>query len=103
MDIIKSQRRTFGSLSRRTRVGWRRLRSRRLGLELLELRQMLSGTPVSTIGLAFQVVDDATANISFRYGTDGLTQGPVPLAVDATELNVGFLCAVREVRRAFES
>ncbi len=41
---------------------------------------MLSGTPVSTTGLTFHVVDDATANISYQYNTSGAPQGTTSLA-----------------------
>jgi hypothetical protein len=41
---------------------------------------MLSGTPVSTTGLTFHVVDDATANISYQYTASGGAQGTTSLA-----------------------
>ncbi len=75
----KKQRPRLNSRSDRTRAGWLKLRSRRLTLEALEPRQMLSGTPVSTGGLVFHVVDDATANVSYQYNTSGSQQGSATL------------------------
>lgn len=46
MDTTKSRYRRFGMRSRCTRAGWQKLRSRRLGLEALESRQMLSHSPI---------------------------------------------------------
>src|SRR5262245_19862583 len=55
---------------RRRRNSRQPIRSRRLAVESLESRQLLSATP-----LKFYVVDDATANVSFRYGETGTSQG----------------------------
>ncbi len=70
MNTTKSQRRLFTPLSRRAHARWQKLRSRRLTLESLEPRQMLSGSP-----LTFQVVNDATTNIAYRYAANGAAQG----------------------------
>lgn len=48
--------------------------SRRLAIESLESREMLSATP------QFQVVDDASANLNFRYSLAGAAQGSTALA-----------------------
>ena len=50
-------------------------RSRRLAVESLEPRQMLSATP-----LTFQVLNDAATNLSYQYSDDGAPQGTSTLA-----------------------
>lgn len=47
---------------------------RRLDMESLETRQLLSGTP------EFQVLNDATTNIAYRYSVAGAAQGSYALA-----------------------
>jgi hypothetical protein len=61
--------------NRRANRQQRSSRSRGLALESLELRQMLSSTPMT-----FQVVDDASANKAFRYSETGAAQGSTTLA-----------------------
>ena len=63
--------------SRRASAIRNQSRPRSLGLESLEARQLLSGTPV---GLQLQVVNDAAANVSYRYADDGTALGSSPLS-----------------------
>lgn len=63
--------------SRRRPASWSRRAARlarQLTVESLEVRQMLAATP-----LTFQVVDDASANKSFRYSEVGAAQGSTSL------------------------
>src|SRR3712207_2917310 len=53
-----------------------RFASSRLSLESLESRQMLS----ATTDITFQVVNDATANISYEYSATGALLGNSSLA-----------------------
>jgi hypothetical protein len=76
-SLRKSRRRTRSQYSGRTR----RFSALNFnGPEHLEPRQMLSGSPVSSPDLTFRVVDDATANIAYRYALNGTPQGSSALA-----------------------
>jgi hypothetical protein len=70
-----SRRRRPAGQSRRTRATGRHIGSRRLGLESLEPRQMLSATPMT-----FQVINDAATNVSYHYSDIGTPQGSTALA-----------------------
>ena len=63
--------------NRRAKKQRMHIRPHRLSLESLESRQMLSGTPVD---LQFHVLNDATANVSYRYDADGTSLGNSALA-----------------------
>jgi hypothetical protein len=56
--------------SRATSKQQNQLRQRSLRIESLESREMLSAAPMT-----FQVVDDAAANIAYRYAANGTPQG----------------------------
>lgn len=76
---IQPSRRSAARSKRRTRrpIAGSRLAS--LGLEMLEPRQMLAAAPLSSNDLMFHVVDDATANVDFRYAVSGAAQGSANL------------------------
>jgi hypothetical protein len=73
-QAFRKQRRRSVS-SRRARTKRQQTRSRRLGLESLESREMLSVTDMT-----FHVLNDAAANISYQYAADGAPQGSTSLA-----------------------
>jgi hypothetical protein len=78
--FARSRRRVTARTNRRAGHLRQAFRSRRSTIEMLEHRQMLAGTPISTTGLSFHVVDDATTNISYQYTTSGTPQGTSSLA-----------------------
>jgi hypothetical protein len=53
---------------------------RQLLIESLEPRQMLAASAISTSGLTFHVVDDATKDYSYQYALNGSAQGSTTLA-----------------------
>ena len=78
---LAAHSRRFDSRSnRRSNKPRRTFSSRHLRLETLELRQLLSGTPISGLDVRFHVVDDATANNSYQYAANGAFEGSSSLA-----------------------
>ena len=74
MFQLKFKRRDRSHSTRRVNKHRTRFGSPRLGLESLEARQMLSATP-----LTFYAVDDATANVAYRYAENGAALGSATL------------------------
>jgi sugar lactone lactonase YvrE len=79
-------------LRRPRRTERRQTAVRRLQLESLESRQLLSGTPANP---TLVVVDDAAANASFRYSAAGAAQGSTALvAANAAPRGVATMIGV---------